>query len=44
MGTNSLKSEGVGMTVRNKEEMVKSQNKCWGRWRTQEGKPGHALL
>ena len=31
MGTNSLKSEGVGMTVGNKEEMVKSQNKCWGR-------------
>ena len=43
MGTNLLKSEGVGMAVRNKAEMVKSQNKCWGRWRTQGGKPGHAL-
>lgn len=44
IGTNLLKSEGVGMAVRNKAEMVKSQNKCWGRWRTQGGKPGHALL
>lgn len=44
MGTNFLKSEGVGMAVWNKEEKVKSQNKCWGRWRTQGGKPGHALL
>lgn len=44
IGTNLLKSEGVGMAVRNKAEMVKSQNKCWGKWRTQGGKPGHALL
>lgn len=40
MGTNLLKSEGVGMAVWNKEEKVKSQNKWWGRWRTQGGKPG----